>query len=155
MPVSNPPSSKWMAKLSKVVFGCEQAQNETSTEPFLVVEGSTPSECKGGNVRQDAMACRIDRLGNYPRLPRNITSWFTTNTSPEWPNQVVTQRTATNSETRRFPEEIPGKMQKESRSAHLQVSALLLPVRPIGFEPITLGSEDRCAIQLRHGRKVL
>jgi hypothetical protein len=27
--------------------------------------------------------------------------------------------------------------------------------RPIGFEPITLGSEDRCAIQLRHGRKPL
>lgn len=29
----------------------------------------------------------------------------------------------------------------------------ILPQRihPIGFEPITLGSEDRCAIQLRHG----
>ncbi len=26
-------------------------------------------------------------------------------------------------------------------------------VRPEGFEPPTLGSEDRCAIQLRHGRK--
>ena len=26
-------------------------------------------------------------------------------------------------------------------------------VRPAGFEPATLGSEDRCAIQLRHGRK--
>ncbi len=26
------------------------------------------------------------------------------------------------------------------------------PVRPEGFEPSTLGSEDRCAIQLRHGR---
>ncbi len=25
-------------------------------------------------------------------------------------------------------------------------------VRPRGFEPLTLGSEDRCAIQLRHGR---
>ena len=25
-------------------------------------------------------------------------------------------------------------------------------VRPAGFEPATLGSEDRCAIQLRHGR---
>ena len=25
-------------------------------------------------------------------------------------------------------------------------------VRPEGFEPSTLGSEDRCAIQLRHGR---
>ena len=25
-------------------------------------------------------------------------------------------------------------------------------VRPEGFEPPTLGSEDRCAIQLRHGR---
>jgi hypothetical protein len=24
--------------------------------------------------------------------------------------------------------------------------------RPVGFEPTTLGSEDRCAIQLRHGR---
>jgi integrase len=27
--------------------------------------------------------------------------------------------------------------------------------RPVGFEPTTLGSEDRCAIQLRHGRKPL
>jgi pSer/pThr/pTyr-binding forkhead associated (FHA) protein len=27
-----------------------------------------------------------------------------------------------------------------------------LKVRPTGFEPVTLGSEDRCAIQLRHGR---
>lgn len=27
-------------------------------------------------------------------------------------------------------------------------------VRPAGFEPATLGSEDRCAIQLRHGRKI-
>lgn len=27
-------------------------------------------------------------------------------------------------------------------------------VRPTGFEPVTLGSEDRCAIQLRHGRAV-
>ena len=26
-------------------------------------------------------------------------------------------------------------------------------VRPVGFEPTTLGSEDRCAIQLRHGRR--
>ena len=26
--------------------------------------------------------------------------------------------------------------------------------RPVGFEPTTLGSEDRCAIQLRHGRSV-
>ncbi len=26
------------------------------------------------------------------------------------------------------------------------------PARPAGFEPATLGSEDRCAIQLRHGR---
>lgn len=26
------------------------------------------------------------------------------------------------------------------------------PARPVGFEPTTLGSEDRCAIQLRHGR---
>lgn len=25
-------------------------------------------------------------------------------------------------------------------------------IRPRGFEPLTLGSEDRCAIQLRHGR---
>ena len=36
-------------------------------------------------------------------------------------------------------------------------SALFVPaglsrVRPEGFEPPTLGSEDRCAIQLRHGR---
>ena len=28
-----------------------------------------------------------------------------------------------------------------------------LKTRPTGFEPVTLGSEDRCAIQLRHGRK--
>ena len=27
-----------------------------------------------------------------------------------------------------------------------------IEVRPAGFEPATLGSEDRCAIQLRHGR---
>ena len=27
-----------------------------------------------------------------------------------------------------------------------------LKTRPTGFEPVTLGSEDRCAIQLRHGR---
>jgi hypothetical protein len=27
-------------------------------------------------------------------------------------------------------------------------------VRPEGFEPPTLGSEDRCAIQLRHGRLI-
>jgi hypothetical protein len=27
-------------------------------------------------------------------------------------------------------------------------------VRPEGFEPPTLGSEDRCAIQLRHGRSL-
>jgi hypothetical protein len=27
-------------------------------------------------------------------------------------------------------------------------------VRPAGFEPATLGSEDRCAIQLRHGRVI-
>lgn len=26
--------------------------------------------------------------------------------------------------------------------------------RPVGFEPTTLGSEDRCAIQLRHGRLI-
>ncbi len=30
--------------------------------------------------------------------------------------------------------------------------SLLDKVRPVGFEPTTLGSEDRCAIQLRHGR---
>ena len=28
---------------------------------------------------------------------------------------------------------------------------MFLKIHPIGFEPITLGSEDRCAIQLRHG----
>ncbi len=28
---------------------------------------------------------------------------------------------------------------------------MALKIHPIGFEPITLGSEDRCAIQLRHG----
>lgn len=28
----------------------------------------------------------------------------------------------------------------------------LQQIRPTGFEPVTLGSEDRCAIQLRHGR---
>ena len=27
-------------------------------------------------------------------------------------------------------------------------------VHPEGFEPPTLGSEDRCAIRLRHGREV-
>ena len=27
--------------------------------------------------------------------------------------------------------------------------------RPVGFEPTTLGSEDRCAIQLRHGRSTM
>lgn len=32
---------------------------------------------------------------------------------------------------------------------------MFLKVHPIGFEPITLGSEDRCAIQLRHGCNLL
>jgi hypothetical protein len=27
-----------------------------------------------------------------------------------------------------------------------------MKIHPAGFEPATLGSEDRCAIQLRHGR---
>jgi hypothetical protein len=31
-------------------------------------------------------------------------------------------------------------------------AATLYKARPTGFEPVTLGSEDRCAIQLRHGR---
>ncbi len=28
---------------------------------------------------------------------------------------------------------------------------MMAGVHPVGFEPTTLGSEDRCAIQLRHG----
>jgi hypothetical protein len=28
---------------------------------------------------------------------------------------------------------------------------MVMKIHPVGFEPTTLGSEDRCAIQLRHG----
>src|SRR5689334_15967086 len=34
----------------------------------------------------------------------------------------------------------------------LEMLASIAQLRPTGFEPVTLGSEDRCAIQLRHGR---
>ena len=37
--------------------------------------------------------------------------------------------------------------------SHKSLWLIALQVRPEGFEPPTLGSEDRCAIQLRHGRK--
>ncbi len=33
-----------------------------------------------------------------------------------------------------------------------EVNRKALKARPKGFEPPTLGSEDRCAIQLSHGR---
>ena len=39
-----------------------------------------------------------------------------------------------------------------SRYRNYRFDKDLVQIRPIGFEPITLGSEDRCAIQLRHGR---
>ena len=35
------------------------------------------------------------------------------------------------------------------------ISAAEIKVRPEGFEPPTLGSEDRCSIQLSYGRKWL
>lgn len=34
----------------------------------------------------------------------------------------------------------------------IELTTRLAAVRPAGFEPATLGSEDRCAVQLRHGR---
>ena len=46
----------------------------------------------------------------------------------------------------------PSKKPNKKR-ALMALSTLLMAmgIHPIGFEPITLGSEDRCAIQLRHG----
>ena len=38
------------------------------------------------------------------------------------------------------------------QSARVRKDRTTKRVRPEGFEPSTLGSEDRCAIQLRHGR---
>ena len=38
------------------------------------------------------------------------------------------------------------------QSARVRKDRTMKRVRPEGFEPSTLGSEDRCAIQLRHGR---
>ena len=47
-----------------------------------------------------------------------------------------------------------GKIKKPRKSKVMIAAERLLMamlIHPIGFEPITLGSEDRCAIQLRHG----
>ena len=42
--------------------------------------------------------------------------------------------------------------QKVLIQSHSNESTEFYKIRPVGFEPTTLGSEDRCAIQLRHGR---
>ncbi len=45
------------------------------------------------------------------------------------------------------------KQRRKCRGEELHVEITRVrKVRPEGFEPPTLGSEDRCAIQLRHGR---
>ena len=47
-----------------------------------------------------------------------------------------------------------GKNKKPCKNKVVMAAERLLMamlIHPIGFEPITLGSEDRCAIQLRHG----
>ena len=52
----------------------------------------------------------------------------------------------------------PAKKRGFRANLHEAASLRIVPhdgtfqVRPKGFEPLTLGSEDRCAIQLRHGR---
>jgi len=51
----------------------------------------------------------------------------------------------------------PGSVQKSAQRIREYLGTVpdpivVSPARPTGFEPVTLGSEDRCAIQLRHGR---
>ncbi len=47
--------------------------------------------------------------------------------------------------------ELCASLRRDSRD-RIALHASKTEVRPEGFEPPTLGSEDRCAIQLRHGR---
>ena len=52
------------------------------------------------------------------------------------------------------PTEIPALQAYSTEFAENQGVSTTPLIRPEGFEPPTLGSEDRCAIQLRHGREM-
>ena len=147
-----PKSFFWMNKRGQVSFSrlskhvaCSAAQGkDPSYKVNRLPSGSTHSiEVRGQQLRPDPSQIRIPHAGKVSALEVDRITQGSTWSLRSLVHSLRSTRAKANTNLCR--DGLAGQWRVSERLGYVRV-------RPEGFEPSTLGSEDRCAIQLRHGR---